>query len=365
MNPLLLKMLRLNRYLKPAGDDGADAGGGAAVVDRGDDFTPTDDDADDGSAAAAAAAAAVEAAEAEAALAAEAEKAKAAKAAKAAKDDEGEDDPEGGAGADKDDKGSKPKMIPLARHQAIMERDRKEREVMARELAQFRQGAAVKETNAEIAAQETAIIEMEKQYNTLLADGDVEKASALMTKIRQAERAVSEAKSDAKLAVATARAVEQTRFNVALERIEAAYPQLNEDHEDYDAELMQDVVDLKTTYERRGMTPTDAMQKAVKKLVPAETKKQVAAANVTPNVPAPKADADEGKGKEAAAARKAAAVQAALDATKKTPPSTAKVGLDSDKAGGSLTAKDVMKLSQADFAKLPDEVLAKMRGDEV
>ena len=42
-----------------------------------------------------------------------------------------------------------------------------------------------------------------------------------------------------------------------------------------------------------------------------------------------------------------------------------KVGMDSDKAGGALTAKDVMKLSQEDFSKLPDDVLARMRGDEV
>jgi hypothetical protein len=39
--------------------------------------------------------------------------------------------------------------------------------------------------------------------------------------------------------------------------------------------------------------------------------------------------------------------------------------LDSDKAGGALTAKDVMKLSQDDFGKLSDEMLARMRGDEL
>ena len=69
--------------------------------------------------------------------------------------------------------------------------------------------------------------------------------------------------------------------------------------------------------------------------------------------------------KDVAAERKKEAVKKTLDAVGKTPPSTTKVGMDSDKAGGALTAKDVMKLSQEDFSKLPDDVLARMRGDEV
>lgn len=65
------------------------------------------------------------------------------------------------------------------------------------------------------------------------------------------------------------------------------------------------------------------------------------------------------------AERKKDAVKKTLDAVGKTPPSMTKVGMDSDKAGGSLTAKDVMNLSQDDFRKLPDDVLARMRGDEL
>ena len=94
---------------------------------------------------------------------------------------------------------------------------------------------------------------------------------------------------------------------------------------------------------------------AVDKLLGTSTKKQEAAIDTTPRV------AD----KDVAAERKKDAVKKTLDAVGKTPPSTTKVGMDSDKAGGSLTAKDVMKLSQDDFKKLPDDVLARMRGDEL
>lgn len=74
------------------------------------------------------------------------------------------------------------------------------------------------------------------------------------------------------------------RYSTALERIEESFPQLNEDSDSYDADLAQDVVDLKATYERRGMTPTQALQKAVKKLVDVDTGDQKSATEVTPRV---------------------------------------------------------------------------------
>lgn len=52
-----------------------------------------------------------------------------------------------------------------------------------------------------------------------------------------------------------------------------------------------------------------------------------------------------------------------LEATSKQPASLAKAGMDSDKDGGSVSAKDVLKMSFKDFSALSDETLAKMRGD--
>ncbi len=333
MNPLLMKLL--SRYMGPAGDDGSDTGG--TGTDRGDDFTPTDD--------------------------APEPKATPKNTPKAAEGDSSDADPED-SGADPDadpeqveEKAEKKReqRIPLSRHKDLLEKERAKRADLERQLAQFQKGTEVAALNQDITKAEEGILAMEKQYNALLGEGELEKAAELMAKIRRAERGISEAQSDLKIAAAEARAVERTRFNMALERIEAAYPQLNEDHDDYDASLMEDVVDLKGAYERKGLTPTAAMQKAVEKLVGKSTKKQESAIDTTPRV----------SEKDAAAERKKDAVKKTLDAVGKTPPSTTKVGMDSDKAGGSLTAKDVMKLSQEDFKKLPDDVLARMRGDEL
>ncbi len=329
MNPLLKKLL--SRYMAPAGDDGSDTGG-TDVIDRGDDFVSTEDEP----------------------------AAKPAPAPKAADSDDDIDpeDPDADPEAEEETKAEKKQReqrIPLSRHKDLLEKERAKRADLERQLSQFQRGTEVASLNQDITQAEESILAMEKQYNALLGEGELDKAAALMSKIRQAERSIGDAKNDMKIAAAEARATERARYNVALERIEAAYPQLNEDHGDYDEALMEDVIDLKGAYERKGLTPTAAMQKAVDKLLGTSTKKQEAAIDTTPRV------AD----KDVAAERKKDAVKKTLDAVGKTPPSMAKVGMDSDKAGGSLTAKDVMKLSQDDFRKLPDDVLARMRGDEL
>ena len=348
MNPLLKALMR--RLHAPLDGNGNDLGG---TADRGDDFIPDDDD--DGS---------------PASKGAGAEPA-AAKPGEAADPGAGDPDPDPAADPDpdadpdadpeaKDKPKKKDQRIPLSRHKDLLEKERAKRAELEQQLAQYQRGGEVAELNENITKAEERIIGLEKEYAKLLADGEVEKASTLMSQIRNLERQVVEAKSDMKIAAAEARATERARYNIALERIEQAYPELNPDHDDYDEELMQDIVDLKSSYEaRRGLTPTAAMQKAVEKLLGARTKSQEKAIDTTPRV------TEKDVAKEVKEERKKEAVKKTLDAVGKQPPSAAKVGLDSDKAGGALTSKDVMKLNQDDFSKLSDEMLARLRGDEL
>lgn len=340
---------RLQLFYGPPGD-----GGDGGAVDRGDDWTPTGSDAEhradsDEMAAEDEAVTDVEAATKRAKerddKAAKSDKAEAADA------DEETEAEEEAAAEDKPKK--KDGRIPLSRHKEILEKERATRATLEAQLKQFQQGGKVADLNADITAAETEIVKLEGEYAKLLTDGETEKAVAVMSKIRTLERNMTDAKADMKTQAAVSLAVENTRYGVALERIEAAFPQLNPDHDDYDEDLMTDVADLKVTYQRRGMTPTDALQKAVKKLVGTETPKQEAATEVKPQVAT----------KDVAAERKKAAVEKALDASKKTPPSTKDVGFDSDKAGGTISAKDVLKMSYKDFSALPEETLARMRGD--
>lgn len=272
-------------------------------VDRGDDFTPTDDAADT---------AAADAAKAEAAAAALAAETAAAEAKKGEVKAEPKTEPktavvDGDGDGEGEDEAKKKanKRIPLERHEQLMAKQREANAALAARLAQYEKGAKVADLNADITAADTKITDLEKQYAKLVADGEIEKAAAVMADIRRTEREMSAAQNDMKLAAAVAEATERVRYSTALERIEAAYPQLNPDHEDYDSEIDTDVADLKATYERKGLTPTAALQKAVAKLVKPATGKQEAATTVTPKVDAA----------AVAAERKKEAVTKTLDAT--------------------------------------------------
>ena len=163
------------------------------------------------------------------------------------------------------------------------------------------------------------------------------------------------------LQAAEARAVETTRYQIALERVEAAYPALNEDHDDFDKEVYEEVVDLMGAYRTKGLTPTEALQKSVRMVFRGQEKTatQERATTVKPRVD--EADVDKVK-----ADRKKGAVDKALEAVDKSPgTATAKHGMNSNEAGAGRTAKDVIKMSQSEFAKLDEKELARLRGDEV
>jgi hypothetical protein len=173
-----------------------------------------------------------------------------------------------------------------------------------------------------------------------------------MSRIRQTERQIVETKAEMRSQAAEVRARESARYDIALERIEESYPELNPDDDAYDKELVVDVIDLKAVYQGRGMPPTKALQAAVKKLLGQDTRAQKNATTVAPRV----------TDQDVAAERKKGAVQKTADAARRTPPSSRDVGLDSDKAG-KLSSRDIMSMKQEDFNKLDETALAKLRGD--
>ena len=260
-------------------------------------------------------------------------------------------DPELDLGAE--DPKKKDSRVPLARHEAVLQKEREKRADLERQLAQYQQGGQIANVNEEITALENSVIKMEKEYAVLLSDGEVDKATAVMAQIRRSERDMAEAKSDMKIHAAEIRATERVRYSTALERIEASFPTLNQDHGDYDQEVAQEVIELKEAYQMKGMTPTMALQKAVKILIEPRTTRQELATSATPRV-------------DAGAERKKEAVAKTAGATGRTPPSMNRAGVDSDKhGGGSSEAAAVIKMSQKDFAALSEAALAKLRGDEL
>lgn len=262
-----------------------------------------------------------------------------------------------GTGDDKEQKGEKKAekdtRIPAARHKEILEKEREKRAELERQLAQYQSGKQVAAVNEQITAAEDAIAKMDAQYDQLLTDGEMAKAAELKQKIRRAERDLNEAKSDMKIKAAEARAIEGARYTTTLERVESAYPELNPDHDDYDADIMAEVVELMNAYKVTGLTPSQALQKAAKILVAPRTAKQEQATSVKPQV----------SERDVAAERKAAAVAKATKAAAAAPPSLNRAGQNHDVHGGDIDAKRVIGMSQEEFAKLSPETLARLRGD--
>ena len=332
MNPLLQKIL--NRYQKQADDDGSDLPGGDA--DYGDNFTPTDDGAED---------------------------------VPAAKDDAG-DEP---AAADEDlraaaeeleegteeakktgtPKSGKGKFIPLDRHEKLLKKERARREELEAQLSQSRAGQQMAQANEDLSRVEDELVAMEAKYNDLLAEGDTQAAAQLMTQIRRKNAELSSITAAQRDAEVMARAVEKVRFDEALDRIEEAYPELDPESEGYDEDTYQDVYDLMMAGRQRGLSATKALQRAVARVMGAETTAQKRATTATPRV-------DEN---DVASRRRGEAVRRNLDAARRTPPATHRISANNDAAGGALTAKAVMSMSEDDFEKLSDKDLARLRGD--
>ena len=343
---ILLRNL-LKRYHAPRGGEGEDLPG----ADYGDDFTPTGDDAP----------AAKASADADADADAPAGAADEGEGGEGGGEDEGlrgavEETPDN-AEDDKKSTGTpktgKGKFIPLDRHEKLLKKERARREELEAQLSQSRAGQEVVKTNDALERIETELVNMEAQYNELLAEGDIKGAAQLMTQIRRKNTELSNVTAAQRDAEVMARAVEKVRYDEALDRIEEAYPELNPDADEYDDDKYQDVLDLMRAGQQRGLSPTKSLQRAVNRVMGADTAEQKRATTVTPRV-------DES---EIAAKRRSEAVKRNLDAAGRTPPATHRTGAGNDTAGGALTAKAVMDMDEDEFAKLSEKDLARLRGD--
>ena len=347
------------RYMEPAGD--ADQGGaGGGTVDRGDDWTSTDDvkkpDATQAKPDATQAKPDATPAKPDATQAKpDATQADASLRAGGDEDDVDPDNPDKGS----DGKAKADARIPLSRHKEILEAERGRREALEQQLSKFQQGQQVAATNDEITQLEDKLIAKEAEYNKALADGEIDSANKLMREIRAMDRDITDKRTSMNIQAAEARAVERVRYDTLVERMEEAYPQLNPEHEDFDKAKTAEVLELKAAYQATGYTPSQALQKAIKLVMPPKTKAQEVAAEATPRVSA------EDAAKAKAEARALEQRKKNADVAGKQPPATTKVGQDHDKLGGQISAKDVLKMSQDDFMKLDEKTLAAMRGDEL
>lgn len=332
MNELLLKLL--GRVYMNEADDGTGGGAGGGAADRGDNLPPAEDDVDP-------------------------------KLGAAATDE----DPDG-KGGDPDDKGNdpdndgqprdkdgkfKPKepAIPKARFDEVRTKAKERETALLNRIAELE-----KQTAKEVQVQDAVKLEkeveaLEDEYQKLLDDGKLDRAKEVMRQIRLKERQIVTAEAEHKSERARVQAVEQLKFDMLVEKIESEFPALNPDSDQFDEAVVEEVVLLRTGFERAGLSSTAALTKAVKYVL-GDAKK-----------PEPVEDRKGIAGGKKPDARRQDQLAKNIDAAKKQPAKIGDVGVDSNKKGGGLDTANIRDMTEEEFNALPAATKARLRGDVV
>lgn len=266
--------------------------------------------------------------------------------------DEGDETPEEKAEREKQEAEEAKKRnirIPKARFDEAQAKARAREQALLEEIEKLKGGQQASATQRAVLDMRAKIEELQDKYEDLILDGRKDEARKVRKQVDTMREELVEYQTSVKSDAARKAAVDELSYNAQLAGFEAQYPALNPEHEDFDEDQTNEVATLLNAFVKSGTSRPVALAKAVKYVLGAPPDQKVS--------DAAKALAEE-------RAKKARAK--AAEADKQQPPSSAKVGLDSDKAGsGGEHGVDVMRLSQEKFAKLDEETLSKLRGDEL
>ncbi len=337
---MTLYMKLFGSHLMFPADDGESGGGSGGGGDRGDDFVPTTTDNDKSNAG----------------------------------DDSGNEEDDlrvatGKTGEDgdeppaRDEKGKFVKkdrdaVIPKARFDEAVRRERERAETAERELQAIREQQKQYARGADIDAAVTQMKELRGAQQKALIAGDDAKATELANEIDRLSLFIANENSNSKTAQAKEETREQIRWEMTIEAIYAKYPELNDDeaNDAFDQDLTDEVADAVAGIMRRERLPRSAaLLKAVERVMSRRSP------------PATVGDDSGRKGLDRGPEqdRKKAAVAKNLDAASRQPASTKRVGADSDRHGQTGQLPSVNEMSYEEFSALPEATKAKLRGDYV
>lgn len=301
------------------------------TVDRGDTFTPTVDDSDDKLT--------------PDTLGTTLEDELAAKADAKTDEPKGDDKPEA-----RDDKGY---VVPKARFDEAVKKERERREAAERQVSELQKQMQSVSRAADTVDLEKQLVELRKQDRRAIMDGDEDKSIALAAQIDRINRQIIIQESQSMSSQASEEARESIRVEMAIEKLEEAYPVLKEGSETFDQGLVDLVLAAQSQLIARDrMPPSQALIKATNDIM-------------VRFQPAAKADDKPAGGLAGAkgADRTQAAKAKNVDAALRTPPDTRDVGIDTDKAG--MKGGQPILETVDDLKAIPAATLKRMRGDLV
>jgi molybdopterin converting factor small subunit len=248
------------------------------------------------------------------------------------------------------------KRIPQSRFKEAVNKERERAAAAEAELKKYREREAQREQAANFEESEKKVKEMLKQHSSLLADGDLDKAADVMEQVLQLRDDMNQARMDQKAASARDSATIAIRYDTTVERLEREYPEINPEAEEFNEDLVRQVqLTVAGIMNSEGKDPATALQEATDMVL-----KPLKAAKKESLREQPSQEAVE-----AGLRRKQAQIDKNVAAAASQPPETKDVGKDHDATGGSLDARAVANMSWEEFINVPDEELAKMRGDYI
>lgn len=275
-----------------------------------------------------------------------------------AKEDEaeGEADPVEAATEEKpsSDDEQKGHMIPKTRFDQAVQKERERAAAAEAQLQQYQQREQQQVQAANFEESQAKVKEMLKQHSSLLADGDLDKASEVMGDVLQLRDDMQNARMDRQADNARNSAKVEVQYDATVARLEAEYPEINPDADDFDQDAVRRVQMMVTgIMQNEGKNPAQALQEATEILLkPAK----LAKGESLRNKPSEEAI-------ESGLRRTQQQIDKNLKAAEQQPPATKEVGADHDKTGGVLDADALSSMSFDEFIQVPDDELAKMRGD--
>lgn len=193
----------------------------------------------------------------------------------------------------------------------------------------------------------------ETAYQEAILDGDTNKANSIRNEIRNAEREQTMFEVQQKMGQTVQQSQELMNLQSAAKELEVAYPILDENSQEFNADLQKEVIELRDAFVVQGYEASDALKKAASYTLAAKA----------PDVLNPVQDTTTSKEVETKKAvvqkKKKATVQKKIEAAEAQPPELQGEG----NAQRGESTLDVNALSEDEFNALPEETLRRLRGD--
>jgi len=184
----------------------------------------------------------------------------------------------------------------------------------------------------------------EAEYMDAVLDGETDKAQKVRKEIRSAERDSMAKELRKDIHNTTNVTKQQLDLDVAVSDMMASYPVLDSNSDQADADMIADANELMGMYAERGMAQADALRKAVRMTL----------ASSMPELLQPKAVESKPTAK-----KRTTDVKQKLEAANKQP---AKLAGESAATRGNDVV-DISTMTDADFDKLSDAQMKRLRGD--